>query len=104
MGTTIDAIKLVMTSILSTEPWLRDPGVIRMPWDGAMEETTLARANLDGSANDNLPFKFGFFWSDGVVAPQPPVGRGLRILYDMLKSHGHRVNTNYLRLKLQNSS
>ncbi|KAK3169593.1 hypothetical protein OEA41_008977 [Lepraria neglecta] len=31
MGTTMDEVKLVMTSILSTQPWIRDPAVISMP-------------------------------------------------------------------------
>ena len=93
MGTTLNAIKLIMTSILSTKPWLRDPGVISIPWNSEMEGATLARANPDGSANGNLPLKLGIFWSDGVVAPQPPVARGLRILYDMLKANGHLVST-----------
>ena len=86
-------MKLVMTSILSTKPWLRDPGVIEMPWDSEIERATLARANSDGSANENHPLKLGFFWSDGVVAPQPPVARGLCILHDILKANGHSVST-----------
>ena len=93
MGTTIDAVKLVMTSILLTEPWIRDPVVIRMPWDSEMEQSTLARAKLDGSANEKLPLKIGFFWTDGAVGPQPPIRRGLRIVYDVLKSIGHKVET-----------
>ncbi|KAK0512126.1 hypothetical protein JMJ35_005254 [Cladonia borealis] len=91
MGTTIDAVKLVMSSILSTEPWLRDPGVIRMPWNFEMEKSTIARAKPDGSANQDLPFKFGVFWTDGVVGPQPLIRRGLRLLHDLLKSKGHKV-------------
>ena len=93
MGTTLNAIKLVITSILSTKPWLRDPGVISMPWNSEMERAAIVRANPDGSANENIPFKFGVFWSDGVVSPQPPVARGLRILHDTLKASGHTVNT-----------
>ena len=93
MGTTIDAVKLVMTSILSTEPWIRDPVVIRMPWNSEMEKSTLARAKLNGSANKELPLKIGVFWTDGVVGPQPPIRRGLRIVHDVLKSMGHKVET-----------
>lgn len=99
MGTSIDAMKLVMTSILSTKPWLRDPGVISLPWNNAMERITLERAAADGSTNDHLPFKFGFFRNDGVVAPHPPIARGLRKLHDLLKSRGHKVNSAYLRPK-----
>ena len=91
MGTTIDAVKLVMSSILSTEPWLRDPVVVRMPWNSKMEESALARAEPLGSASQNLPLKFGFFWTDGIVGPQPPIRRGLRLLHDLLKSKGHKV-------------
>ena len=81
----------MMSSILSTEPWLRDPVVIRMPWNLEMEKSTLARAKPDGSANQDLPLKFGVFWTDGVVGPQPPIERGLRLLHDLLKSRGHKV-------------
>lgn len=95
MGTSIEAIKLVMNSILSTKPWIRDPAVISMPWNDASEQSTFERANSDGSANDQLPFKFAIFWNDGVVAPHPPIIRGLRILHNLLKSRGHKVNTDY---------
>ena len=64
-----------------------------MPWNSEMETATLARANSDGSTNANLPLKLGIFWSDGVVAPQPPVARGLRVLHDFLKANGHTVCT-----------
>ena len=64
-----------------------------MPWNSEMERDTLARANQDGSANENLALKLGVFWSDGIVAPQPPVARGLHILHDILKANGHSVST-----------
>ena len=80
-----------MYSILSTQPWLRDPVVVKMPWDFDMEDWTLGRAEADGLANRDLPLKFGVFWTDGVVASQPPIRRGLRLLHDLLKSRGHNV-------------
>ena len=91
MGTTIDVVKLVMASVLSTEPWLRDPNVVNMPWDSEMVRSTLTRANRDGSANKERPLKIGVFWTDGVVTPQPPIRRGLKIVRDVLKSMGHKV-------------
>ena len=91
MDTTIDAVKLVMGSILSTEPWLRNPVVIRMPWNFEMEHSTLARAKPDGSADQDLPLEFGVFRTDGVVGPQPPIRRGLHLLHDLLQSKGHKV-------------
>jgi amidase len=91
MGTTIDAVKLVMTSILSTQPWIRDPAVVSMPWNSDLEKSTLARASADGAANEKQPLKLGVFCSDSVVGPQPSIKRGLRLVHDFLKSMGHRV-------------
>ena len=65
-----------------------------MPWNSDMEKSTLARALPDGSANEELPLKLGVFWTDGVVGPQPPIERGLRIVHDVLKSMGHKIMLN----------
>ena len=92
LGTSLDAIKLVMSSILSTEPWMRDPKVVGMPWKSDIEQSILARVNPDGSAKQVLQLKFGIFWSDGSVAPQPPVSRGMCLLHDLLKQKGHTVS------------
>lgn len=91
MGTTIDAVKDVMHSILETEPGLRDPVVVKMPWCVGTEHWTHMSAEKDGSANRDRPLKFGVFWTDGVVRPQPPIRRALRLLHDLLKSKGHKV-------------
>lgn len=80
-----------MTSILSTEPWTQDPGVVNIPWRSALEESTLARAGQLGTANDKLPLKFGIFWTDGMVKPQPPIARGLHIVAQELKNAGHKA-------------
>ena len=93
MSTTIDAVKLVMSSTLSTEPWLRGLIVVRMLWNLEMENSTLVRAELDGSANQNLPLKFGVYWTDGVVGPHPPIKRGLRLPHDLLNSKGHKLGS-----------
>ena len=93
MGTTIDAVKLVMSSTLSTEPWLRGPIIVRMPWNLEMKNSTLVRAEPDGSANQNLPLKFGVFWTDGVVGPHPPIKRELSLLHDLLNSKGHKLGS-----------
>ena len=90
MGTTTDAIRLVITSVLSTSPWLRDPNVVKMPWNSEAETLTLARANADGSAS-GVPLKIGIYWTDGVVTPQPPVVRGLRIIRDLIQDLKHKV-------------
>ncbi|KAL9032918.1 MAG: hypothetical protein Q9180_006227 [Flavoplaca navasiana] len=90
MGTSLDAIKLVLTSVLSTSPWLRDPNVVKMPWNSEVEASTLARATADGSAA-SLPLKIGMYWTDGVVTPHPPVQRGLRIVHALLQALNHKM-------------
>lgn len=82
IGTSLDAIHLVFRSVLLTQPWLRDPNVVPMPWRDDRVEETLSRAETCGKANDNRPLKFGIFWTDGVVNPQPPVTRGLNLVVD----------------------
>lgn len=92
MGTTLDAVKLVMTSVLSTEPWVKDPNVVKIPWDVGIETSTLARANPDGSAGSGTPLKIGVYRSDNFVGPQPPVRRGVKLVHDVLKHMGHKVD------------
>ena len=92
MGTTIEAVKLVLTSLLFTEPWIRDPNVTKMPWNANVETSTLARASPDGSANEEKPLTIGLYWSNGVVTPQPPVSRDMKIVHDVLENLGHKVN------------
>lgn len=92
LSNSIDALRLVMSSVLSTQPWLRDPEVVTIPWREALVQSTLSRASIDGSSNHTLPFKLGIYWTDGVVAPQPPIIRGLHTVVDTLKKAGHKVN------------
>ncbi|KAL8872549.1 MAG: hypothetical protein Q9174_001841 [Haloplaca sp. 1 TL-2023] len=61
-----------------------------MPWNNEIEVSTLSRANVDGSATDT-PLKIGIYWTDGVVTPQPPIQRGLRIVRDLMSHLGHKV-------------
>lgn len=80
-----------MASVLSTQPWLRDPEVAALPWRQDIEDSTLARAILEGAANEQCPLKLGIYWTDGVVGPHPPIMRGLRTVVDKVKEAGHKV-------------
>src|SRR5689334_20352640 len=91
MGTSIDALHLVLKGLLSTEPWLRDPNVVSIPWRTPLVDEILSRAKPDGSASENSPLKLGIYWTDGVVTPQPPIARGLRLVVDAVKAAGHKV-------------
>ncbi|EZF92605.1 hypothetical protein H113_06551 [Trichophyton rubrum MR1459] len=81
-----------MKSILSTQPWLRDPVVFSVPWRDDIVAEILARVTPDGSAkSDQKSLKFGILYTDNIVTPHPPVTRGLHVLEDALKKAGHKV-------------
>lgn len=92
MGTSLDALHLLMTAVLSQKPWLRDPNVVPIPWRQQITDATLQRAKPDGSASGSVPLKLGIFWTDGVVTPQPPISRGLRLIASAVKKAGHKAS------------
>jgi len=76
----------MMTSVLSTKPWIRDPTVIAIPWRQDIVDSVLEKANEDGSARgDGLAF--GLLLNDGEVTPHPPILRGLALVEKALKHH-----------------
>ncbi|KAK0386104.1 hypothetical protein NLU13_5941 [Sarocladium strictum] len=91
MATSVDALKLVSSAILSTKPWLRDPNVAPLPWRSDIEQSVLARADKNGKAitRSGKPLKLGFLFNDGFMTPHPPVTRGLQILREALVKAGH---------------
>lgn len=70
LGHSLADLKLWMTSVLSREPWLREPSIVRMPWRTVAPKSTLRVAVM---------------WSDGVVQPLPPVTRALKSVSDRLR-------------------
>lgn len=91
MATSIGALKLVTSALLSTKPWLRDPDVVPIPWRLEIEQKTLARATSEGRSNAKLPLKLGILFNDGYMTPHPPVTRGLQIVRDAIIKAGHKV-------------
>jgi amidase len=93
MGTSINALEVVFKSVLSTEPWLRDPAVFPIPFRNEMMNLYLSRADSNGNVRSGeKPLKMGVLWSDGMVGPHPPVLRGLRVVAEALKKAGHKVS------------
>lgn len=93
MGTSLSAIQLGLKSVLSTQPWRRDPAVVPLPFQEDVLAYHLSRAREDGTAvggPDKKPLKLGIFWSDG-VAPHPPVMRGLEMVSEAVVNAGHKV-------------
>ncbi|EDN99928.1 hypothetical protein SS1G_02786 [Sclerotinia sclerotiorum 1980 UF-70] len=77
LSRSLEGLELVMSSLLSTSPWLRDPAVVPIPW--RKEDRLKARKRL----------KFGIFSWDGMIQPHPPVTRALEIVVNALKHAGH---------------
>jgi amidase len=92
LSSSIDSLELVMKSILSTQPWLRDPEVVTIPWRQSLVDSTLSRASPDGSSNKNIPLKLGIYWTNNAVGPQPPIDRGLHLVVETLRKAGHKVS------------
>ncbi|KAK8038033.1 hypothetical protein PG994_014800 [Apiospora phragmitis] len=92
LNTSLDGLELILRSILSTEPWLRDPAVVPIPFRNQIVDDFLSRAERDGTAKTtDKPLKLGILWTDGQVRPHPPVTRGLQMVVDAVKEAGHKV-------------
>ncbi|CAF1087212.1 unnamed protein product [Adineta steineri] len=70
-------IILFVKTILDTEPWLRDPSLVPIPW----RSITLDSKNIT----------IAVMWDDNVVHPHPPVTRALRETVEHLKKSGIRI-------------
>lgn len=78
MSTSLAALPLIMNSVLSTQPWLRDPDVVEIPWRSHLTETPKKLC-------------FAVIRNDGICTPHPPIARGVEIAVDAVKKGGHEV-------------
>lgn len=86
LATSIGALRLVVKSILSVEPWLHDPFVVEIPWRDDQEKYV-----LDLVKGKNGKLSFGIIYGDGAVTVQPPVKRALDIVVATIEKLGHKV-------------
>ncbi|KAI6351324.1 hypothetical protein MCOR25_010012 [Pyricularia grisea] len=84
MGTSIDGLNLMLQSVLSTNPWVKDPAVLPLPY-----RQDVMRDYLGRSPSQGKPLKLGILWRDGIIEPHPPVTRAITMVYDALKKAGH---------------
>ncbi|KAL2021891.1 hypothetical protein VTK56DRAFT_6486 [Thermocarpiscus australiensis] len=92
MSTSLDGLELALRSILSTQPWLRDPSVVPIPYRQEIVDQYRKRGNLDGTAKSSeLPLKLGILWTDGVITPHPPIMRGLHAVANAMEQAGHKL-------------
>lgn len=68
MTRSLELLELVMKTIADLKPWLVDPSLAPLPWKSQKKEK----------------FTIGVLYDDGVVAPQPPIARALKMVADQL--------------------
>nr|POE76231.1 acetamidase [Quercus suber] len=76
MARSLSDIRLWAESVVSAEPWKRDPKCIELPWRDIQLKSKL---------------KIGVLWDNGVCRPTPPVSRALRQTVRVLASKGHET-------------
>ncbi|KAJ5888523.1 acetamidase [Penicillium taxi] len=77
-------LRLFLTSVLQQEPWKYDSKVVPMTWRTAEEDAVKLKIQA-GRLN------LGFYSSDGVVLPHPPILRGVETVVSALKQKGHTL-------------
>lgn len=87
IATSVGALRLMMKSILSQEPWLHDPLVAEIPWRDAQEQAVLDLVKSSGDSQ----LSFGVMYLDGEIHPQPPVHRAIEIVVKTIEKLGHKV-------------
>jgi amidase len=87
IATSVGALRLMMKSILSQEPWLHDPLVAEIPWRDAQEQAVFDLVNSSGAGQ----LSFGVMYLDGDIHPQPPVRRAIEIVVKTVEKLGHKV-------------
>lgn len=88
LATTASSLRLLVTAILSQQPWLHDPLVVELPWRQEQEDQILRLIDPAGTAGR---MSFGLLLHDGKVAVHPPVRRALDTVAATLRKLGHEV-------------
>ncbi|KAH9474405.1 Acetamidase [Psilocybe cubensis] len=83
LSNSLSGIKIFMEAVSSQMAWLKDPLVIRKPWND--EEYQLSDHGRGGR------LCFAILWHDGVELPHPPIIRALETTKSVLIRAGHNV-------------
>jgi amidase len=78
LARSLETIHFVFESLLSTEPWLRNPEVLPIPFRASIHD-------------EYSKLAVGIFPSDGIVKPHPPVSRAIEMVKEALEAHGHQT-------------
>ena len=90
MSTSLEGLELTFRALLSTKPWTNDPAVVPIPWRQDIIDSVESRASSGGETKARA-LKLGIFWNNGLVEPQPPVRRALKIVVDAVRHAGYTV-------------
>ena len=74
LSTSLAGIELFMKTVLDAKPWIAEPALVPIPWNGDLRWSS-AR-----------PLKLAIMWDDNVVRPHPPIIRAMRTLKQKLES------------------
>ncbi|KAM6501200.1 general amidase [Amanita muscaria] len=83
MSANIEGVREFMKSVISAQPWNRDPMALRKKWD---ENAYRLVEHGEGGQ-----LCFGILWRDGLFHPHPPITRALEIVKSALLAKGHKV-------------
>jgi len=83
LSSSLGAVKLLMKSVASKRPWLKDPLAVMKPWNE--EEYRL----VDHGEGKRLCF--AILWHDEFILPHPPIFRALEQTKKALLAAGHQV-------------
>jgi amidase len=78
----VSGVKTFTKAILDSDPWLKDPQVVRKDW--SQQEYEL----VDHGDGKNLCF--AIMWDNEVVRPHPPLHRAMQMTKDALEAAGHK--------------
>ncbi|KAI1748439.1 amidase signature domain-containing protein [Xylaria castorea] len=77
LSTSLEGVSLFVRTVLGARPWLREPGLVGIPWREE-EVKDVKKGKL----------RVGVIWDDGVVRPHPPITAALSRVVDRLKENG----------------
>jgi amidase len=76
MSADLSSIELFGSVVTNSQPWIRDPKCIPIPWRKVEPKQKL---------------RLGVMWDDGMVRPTPPVRRALQETVEKLRRAGHEI-------------
>lgn len=77
ISTSLEGIKLFMSTVIAAKPWTREASLVPLAWDWS--NTKLA--------SKGKKLKIGVMWDDGVVKPHPPITRAIHELVAKLSEN-----------------